>query len=313
MNIVVFGGTGFLGKNLCEQLYKDKHNLKIYARHNIFNYSEKYALKDKMQFIKGDFSKEKDFDNIVKKADYVYQLISTSTPSINNPVNDLLNTVYPTLKLIEACIRENVKKIIFFSSGGTVYGIPDNIPINIKDHTNPISAYGIQKLMIEKYLEFYHRMYDIDIAILRISNPYGKWQKPFSSQGLIANIIAKYYVNEPLEIWGDGEVVRDYIFIDDVIDAAIKLMDYNGDTKIFNIGSGMGISINGIIKEIEILLGAHIKRKYIASRKQDVPINVLDIKDSIEKLKWCPKISLQEGLNYMITQWNNSKKEFCGK
>lgn len=313
MNIVIFGGMGFLGKNLCERLYKDGHDLKIYTRHNVFDYSEEYAKKNKIQFIKGNFSTEKNFDNIVKNADCVYQLISTSTPSINNPINDLLNTVYPTLRLIEACIRENVKKIIFFSSGGTVYGIPNNIPINIKDNTNPISAYGIQKLMIEKYLEFYHRMYNIDISILRIANPYGKWQKPFSSQGLIANIIAKYYTNETLEIWGDGNVIRDYIFVDDVIDAVIKSMNYKGDTKVFNIGSGVGISINNIIKEIEMILDDHIKKIYIASRKQDVSINILDIKDSIEILKWYPKTSLQEGINYMISQWNNDKKEFCGK
>lgn len=313
MNIVIFGGTGFLGKNLCERLSKEEHNLKIYTRYNIFNHSKEHVFKNKMQFVKGDFSKEKNFDNIVKNADCVYQLISTSNPSINNPINDLLNTVYPTLRLIEACIRENVKKIIFFSSGGTVYGIPDNIPINIKDHTNPISAYGIQKLMIEKYLEFYHRMYGIDISILRIANPYGKWQKPFSSQGLIANIIAKYYINETLEIWGDGNVVRDYIFIDDVIDAAIKAMNYKGDTKVFNIGSGIGISINDVIREIEKILGNQIKRKYIASRKQDVPINILDIKDSINILKWYPKTSLREGINCMVEQWNSGKKEFCGK
>lgn len=307
MKILIFGGGGFLGSYLVENLLRKRNEVTIYTRHKIDNI---YFFSDRVNIIFGDYALENNFHEIVKGYDYVYQLISASVPSINDPIKDIDWTIKPTLRLMDACVKNNIKKVIFFSSGGTVYGIPNSIPIKENHLTNPISSYGIQKLIIEKYLEFYYQMYGLDYTILRIANPYGPRQKAFSNQGLIANILAKYLTHQTIEIWGDGSTVRDYIYVEDVIEAAVEVLRYKGNEKIFNLASGKGYSINEIIKVIENIVGHKINVCNLKARKQDVPINILDI-DLIEKeLKWYPKIDLNEGIKKMIQSWNSKNQNF---
>lgn len=146
--------------------------------------------------------------------------------------------VKPSLRLLEACVKEHVKKVVFFSSGGTVYGVSKTLPIREDDLGQPISSYGIQKQAMERYFQFYQYCYALPIEILRIANPYGRYQRPFAKQGLIANMLGRYMTGSPIEVWGDGQVIRDYIYVDDVIDAAEKVLHYDGEYNVFNIGSG---------------------------------------------------------------------------
>ncbi|WP_455631185.1 NAD-dependent epimerase/dehydratase family protein [Megamonas sp.] len=309
MKILVLGGTGFLGSFLCEYLLKYGHEVGIYKRKNSNNLNIKSCEKY-LHIVFGNFIEENNFDKIIKGYDCVYHLISNTVPSLNKPMNDIEFTIKPTLKLLDACVKNNIKKIIFFSSGGTVYGIPKSIPIKETHPTDPISSYGIHKLMIEKYLEFYYRMYGLDYTILRIANPYGPRQKPFSNQGLIANILGKYLAHQTIDIWGDGSSVRDYVYVTDVIEASIKILNYTGKEKIFNIGSGKGDSINDIINIIENIVNHKLDIQRLESRKQDVPVNILDIDLIKKELNWQPRIGLDIGIKNMIRAWDIVERNF---
>jgi UDP-glucose 4-epimerase len=195
------------------------------------------------------------------------------------------------------CARSRqIKKIIFFSSGGTVYGIPKHIPINENHPTNPICSYGIQKLAIEKYLYLYECLYGIKYGILRISNAYGPRQRPVHEQGAIAVFLYRMLHKQTIEIWGDGSIVRDYIYVGDIVEAAEMVNIYNGPERVFNISGGQGFSLNQILDHLAALTGCKPKVNYYPCRQFDVPVNILDNKKALELLDWHPKTDFTEGL-----------------
>lgn len=310
MKVLVFGGTGFLGSHLCEYLLKKKHEVGLYRRESSVHTANIANLLEQVQDIHGEFSQEEHFDDIVAGYDCVYHLISATVPSKNDPMTDIDAAIKPTLRLLDACVKHGVQKVVFFSSGGTVYGIPRSIPIKENHPTDPISAYGIHKLALEKYIEYYHRMFGLDYTILRISNPYGERQRAFSSQGLIANILGRYLSGEPVDIWGDGSVTRDYIYVRDMVDAAERVMRYTGEEKIFNVGSGRGYSVKEILSIVEDVVDSKIRVRNLPGRKQDVPINVLDVSRIRSELGWIPQTSLEMGIPRMISSWNADTKAF---
>ena len=187
------------------------------------------------------------------------------------------DNVVVTSKLLDACVKNKVKKVVFVSSGGTVYGIGNDIPYKEDSMTNPISAYGLQKLSIEKMLYLYRYTYGPDYAIIRLANPYGPFQNPNGVQGVVTTFTYNAVKNMELCVYGDGKVVRDYIYIDDAIEAIKKIALYDGEHKIFNVGSGIGTSINDVIGIIRNVLNEDVQVRYISGRKADVPISILDI------------------------------------
>jgi UDP-glucose 4-epimerase len=207
----------------------------------------------------------------------------------------------PALSLFNCALRCGVKKIIFISSGGTVYGVPHQVPIPETHPTDPLVPYAITKLAIEKYLYFFHAMHGLEYSVLRVANPFGDRQRVGTGQGAVATFISKAIADEPIEIWGDGTVTRDYIYIDDVVDAFISAIDYSGEPRIFNIGSGCGRSVNELITTIEALIEKPIHRCYLPARAFDVPVNILDISRAQSILGWNPKFSFQEGLRRTIS------------
>lgn len=281
MRILVLGAAGFIGKNLISSILKTSedemllYDLKDDVYPNIIDggYSERYKA------IKGDFSKEEDFLSITEDIDIVYHLISTTLP--NTPMDlvskGIVDNVVVTSKLLDACVKNKVKKIVFVSSGGTVYGIGNDIPYKEDSMTNPISAYGLQKLSIEKMLYLYNYTYGLDYSIVRLANPYGPHQNPNGVQGVVTTFTYNAMMDKELCVYGDGNVIRDYIYIDDAIEAIKKIALYEGKYKIFNVGSGIGTSINDVICIIQRVFKEDVKVRYIDGRKADVPISVLDI------------------------------------
>jgi UDP-glucose 4-epimerase len=152
----------------------------------------------------------------------------------------------------------------------------------------------------------FEHLYGITGIILRVSNPYGARQRPESGQGAISTFIHRALKNKELEIWGDGNVVRDYLFIDDVATAFERAVRYEGPERIFNIGSGQGKSLNEIISILEILLGQPLKKNYINSRPYDVPVNILNTSRASRELGWSPSVSLNDGLKRTILALTNS-------
>src|SRR3990167_1838379 len=295
MKCLLLGGTGFIGKNLCEALTRNGHEVSIVSRN-------KPLTESPYQHYTVSLCKDSDYD-ILKDAlrgkDVVIQLISTTTPksSNDNPIYDVESNVITTLKVLKHAHEQGVKKIIFLSSGGTVYGHPEIIPIPESHPTLPLCSYGITKRTIEDYLNLYAFLYGIDYCILRLSNPYGEHQHHSRAQGVIPTFLHKALLKENISIRGDGEVIRDYIYISDVTDAIVKAVSYTGSEKIFNIGSGVGKSLNDLLDEIEKLMGYSLIRHYSSNRVFDVKSNVLDISKAKVHLDWVPNVRLQEGLS----------------
>jgi UDP-glucose 4-epimerase len=173
--------------------------------------------------------------------------------------------------------------------------VPTAIPITETHATDPICSYGIVKLLIEKYLLLNCRENGLPFMSLRIANPFGPRQAAHSGQGAVAAFLRKALLGQEIEIWGDGTVVRDYIYISDVVDAFLLAIDFDGSERVMNIGSGVGLSINDLLICIEAVVNHPIRRRYLGRRSFDVPINVLDVSRARNLLGWAPKIDFRSG------------------
>ncbi len=303
MNYLILGASGFLGKNLTLRLLQNENNyIRTFSRDLSF-----YDLNsEQIEKINGDFRNYQYFENLTKNIDIVYHLISTSIPNSKlSLTKDLEDNVNSTIKLLSSCVKNGVKKIIFISSGGTVYGSSSGVPFRETDQTNPINSYGIQKLLIEKYLHLYYYQNNLDYRIIRLSNPYGRFQNPQGSVGLVTKFVYNNINNLPITIYGDGNIIRDYIDIDDTIQGFIDIENSELDSKLYNLGSGIGHSINDVVNLIEETTDNRFKKIYIAKRSGDTDYNVLDISryNQISSLHY-PQ-SIESGIKKLIKEFQN--------
>lgn len=298
MKCLILGGGGFLGSHLCDALLSQGHFVRILDRPNLSRFRS-IDNEGHLEWLEGDFINQDCVSRAVAGCDVVYHLVSTTLPrsSNENPVYDVETNVVGTLHMLDAARKNGVRKIIFVSSGGTVYGVPQAVPVKESHPTEPICSYGIGKLAIEKYLNLFNRLYGIDYCVLRLANPFGERQRIAAEQGAVAVFLDKALRNEEITIWGDGSVVRDYFYVGDAVTAMTKAIAYTGPSGLFNIGSGAGQSVNQILDAIETLLGTPVKRTYLPARGFDVPINVLDISKAAEFLDWRPKTTFADGLS----------------
>lgn len=310
MKCLVFGGGGFMGHHLCRTLLAQGHKVRIFERPNVRRDAVLSGNPD-VDFVEGDFVNEQDVTDAVPDCDIVFHLISTTLPksSNDNPVYDVESNVVGTLHLLRSAVKSGVRKILFASSGGTVYGIPNQIPISESHPTDPVCSYAVGKLMVEKYLHLYHVLNGLNYCVLRIANAYGEGQRPFGSQGAVAVFLRKAMDNEVVEVWGDGSVVRDYVYVGDVIDAFLKALSYEGEHRLFNIGAGEGRSVNELLSAIESVMGRPVSRKYVRGRDFDVPMNVLDISKAHMVLGWEPKTRFLEGLARVLAWLRTMDKQ----
>jgi len=296
---LVLGGGGFLGLNLCNRLASAGAEVTCFSR----SHPQPEALDRRVTRVTGQFTDRLAIANAVDRQDIVFHLIAGSVPESSNrdPSAELSAAPIATLHLLEICRSARIKKLVFSSSGGAIYGIPSAIPISEQAPTDPISAYGISKLMIEKSLHLYRHLHGIDYQILRIANPYGRFQLGANHQGLIGSFIHRILSDLPLEVWGTGEVVRDFLHIDDVSDAFLAAITYDGRHKVMNVGSGRGLSVNQIIAELETAFGRDtLPCVHRPSRAADVPANVLDTALIRSETGWQPRVALGEGLTDTI-------------
>jgi len=295
MKMLVLGGNGFIGSHLVDRLVREGHEVRIFDRN-----PERYRKPlGGVEYYLQDFGNRAALDSALKNVDTVFHLISTTTPKTSNddPEFDVTSNLVETISLLKLCVEEKVRKIVYLSSGGAVYGTPLSLPAAEDDPKNPQSSYGITKLAVEKYIELFHRLYGLDYVIMRPSNPYGERQNPYADQGVIAVFLGKIAKSQSIDIWGDGNVVKDYIYIEDLIDGIYKAALKNTENRIFNFGSGTGVSINGILEVIRELTHVPIHTNYIALKKFDVPNIYLDISRVSAELSWEPKTSLKEGIS----------------
>jgi UDP-glucose 4-epimerase len=300
VSCLVLGGGGFIGTHLCQALQRQGAQVRGFGRSR----TDPKALAG-IVWTSGEFSDRTALARAVEGCEVVFHLLGGSIPDSSNrdPLGDLLSSAVPGLQLLEICRASMVRKVLFVSSGGTVYGIPGAIPIPESAPTDPISAYGISKLAIEKYLALYHHLYGSDYSVLRVANSFGPYQSPHRRQGLIAALMHRIVSGQQVEIWGDGQVVRDFIFIDDVIDAILAAAAYDGPHHVFNVGGGIGRSVLEVVTDIADVLGRpDVVPIHKPGRATDVPVNVLDISLIRRELGWSPHTDWREGLR-LTADW----------
>ena len=308
MKCLILGGAGFIGSHLAQGLLAAGHQVRIFDRPNLVLPPELLA-DARIEWLEGDFLNEDDLARVVPGSEVIFQLVSATLPksSNDNPVYDVESNIIGTLRLLNLARTYAVKRVIFASSGGTIYGLPHTLPISESHSTEPLVSYGISKLAIEKYLHLYQALYGIDYCVLRIANPFGERQRVSAAQGAVAVFLHRAMNDEVIHIWGDGSVVRDYIYVKDVTSAFIRALSYHGEQRVFNIGAGQGLSLNDILTAIEKLLGRPVPRSYEPGRKFDVPVNVLDITRARELLGWQPEVSFHDGLVQTLAWMRNNQ------
>lgn len=295
---LVLGGRGFIGSHLIDSLLKRGYRVRCFDRPHVTALGFTHLNEANFELYEGDLSCEADMVEALAECDICYHLVSTTLPKSSNadPVFDVESNVLGTLRLLSHAVKSGLKKVIFISSGGTVYGVPIDLPISENHPTDPVVSYGITKLAIEKYLGLFHRLYGLDYTVLRLANPFGERQRTHASQGAIAVFLGKVLRGEPIEIWGDGSVVRDYIHIADVVRALLHSLDYSTEEHVFNIGAGRGHSLNEVLSAIEKVTGRTADRRYLPGRAFDVPASVLSIERAGKSLNWAPEVDFEHGL-----------------
>lgn len=291
---LVLGAGGFLGGALCSALQEHGAIVHAYGRSLPVP-----ASNSRLICSEAAFEDEAALGAALRGQEVVFHLLSSSLPESSNrgPAADVMSQVIPSIRLLELCRDAGVRKVVFASSGGTVYGIPSILPTPEDASTIPISAYGINKLMIERFLELFRHLYGLDYHVLRIANPYGPGQSPFKKQGVVAAMLHRALSGSAIEVWGTGEVRRDFIHVSDVCSAFVAAARYDGPHRTMNVGSGHGRSLNQLIEDIRAVLGQQMVaavRK--GGRIADVPISVLDTTLIRRATGWQPQIGWLDGL-----------------
>ncbi len=295
---MILGGCGFIGRHVALQLARAGHAV-VQADRVPPTYCFPDDAAPLISFQALEFASA-DWDSFIANASVIHHYAWTSIPaSANaNPLGDLTSNVSATLSLLEALRRRGGGRVVFSSSGGTVYGKLEHIPVRENHPLKPITAYGAGKAAAELYLNLYRSLYGLDCRIARIANPFGVGQNLARGQGAASTFLHAALVNQPIVIWGDGEVVRDYIHVTDVASALVSLAvtPKLEAANAFNIGSGHGISLNQIITELEHRLGRKLHVRREEGRPFDVPVSVLDVGLASKLLGWKPSLSFAQGL-----------------
>ena len=297
MKCVVFGGGGFIGSAVVDRLLQDGHALRVFERLRVERYRE-FASNERVEWMTGDFMNAHDVNAALDGMDVVLHLVSSTLPKTSNDdaIFDVQSNLVATLQMLNAMVVRGVRKIVFISSGGTVYGSPVYLPLDEAHPTNPRVSYGITKLAIEKYLLMFEAVHGIKANILRVANAFGERQRLGTAQGAVAVFLDHALRQQPIEIWGDGSATRDYIYVADVAEAFARAVHYSGPKSVFNIGSGLGTSLRELIKIIEDVLGKPVACSYSAARAFDVSASVLDSGLALRELSWAPKVFLRDGI-----------------
>ena len=306
-NCLVLGGNGFLGSHIAEALANKNNNVRVFDRFtNGMKNLEPFS--GKIEIFKGNFFREPDLKKAMEDIDIVFHYISTTNPvtSLNNPQYDLETNVIGSIRMIQIASDYGVKKVVFPSSGGTIYGEPKTVPIAEDAPTNPVNPYAISKLTIEKYLNYFFQYHGMDFLILRYSNPYGERQSPYGNQGIIPIFLNKIRRREQPTIFGDGSAIRDYIYIQDAVNATLLLSGKNCEDKIFNVGSGKGVTVNDLVGVISEVTGHQLDPIYVNDYGVYIKKIILDITKIEKATGWSPNTDLIEGIK---RTWEWIKKE----
>lgn len=297
MKVLLIGGCGFIGSHVVDCLLVHGLRVRVYDRR-----PEMFREPiEGVEYLTGDLSDTAQIYEAMSGIDAIIHLASTSVPSTSNldPVADITGNLVATVRLLEMMRAAGLKKLVYLSSGGTVYGIPEMDPVVETHPLRPISSYGIVKVAIENYLHMEHHLHGLQHVVLRASNPYGPRQGHTGIQGIIGTHLWRVARGEQVEVWGDGSVVRDFIHVRDLAELCVRAVLSNA-VGCFNAGSGEGASVQQIVASIDRTVqaagGAPVLPIYKPGRSFDVPRVVLDITKAKSALNWAPEVSLDDGI-----------------
>ena len=291
--VLVIGGCGFIGSHIVDSLLSAGHRVRVLDLR-----PEAYRPPlPGVEYVQGSFCDAEVLRGALKGVEAVVHTASTTVPATANlnPIADIDSNLIGTVRLLQLMRERGIRRMVFLSSGGTVYGIPQTDPVP-EDHPQaPISSYGIVKLAIERYLHMERHLHGLDYVALRASNPYGPRQGHGGLQGIIGTYLWKIARDEPIEVWGDGSVVRDFVHVRDLADLTALALErpING---CFNAGSGTGASVREIVELTGRVTGRALTPVHKPGRGFDVPRVVLDIDRIRAATGWTPSIGLEEGM-----------------
>lgn len=290
-------GAGFIGKSVIRNLLAKGKDVRVLDRHACPT-----EFSRKATWIMGNFHDQAALVHALHGATVAYHLVSSTVPGDLHAdmALELNQNVVGSLRFFEACQAAGVKRVVFASSS-SVYGLQDNLPINETAPTNPISAHGIHKLAVEKYLLLAHHLHGIDARILRIANPYGPEQSIRGRQGFVAIAIGNLLRNTPVALRDTGRLIRDFIFIDDLAEGLVLSGLLSDLPPIINIGTGTGYSLRDVVNLMGDLIGRQVETIPLDSRMNDIPISILDIGLARTTMSFKPSVQLRDGLSKTLT------------
>ncbi len=299
MRILVLGGCGFIGSHIVDELLLTGDDVRVFGRSHE---TSRRPLPD-VDYRIADFADIRQLNAALEGVDVVIHAISTSNPGRANldPVEDARGNLINTIRLLGLMRKRGMHRILFLSSGGTVYGNPATCPVRENASLHPISSYGIVKVAIENYLFMYQQLYGFQPVILRPSNPYGPGQDNVHTLGAITCFMRNILHGKPLATWGDGRNIRDYLPVMDLA-RLCSMAARSSVCGTFNAGSGKGYSLIEVIAMISSVSGKKVKVRYQAARPFDVRAVVLDCTRAKDMFGWTVHTELDRGIK-KYWQW----------
>lgn len=302
MKILVTGGAGFIGSNLVERLVDEGHQVSVID--DLSSGKERNLPLEKINFYQIDI-RSSEIGNVFQKErpEVLFHLAAQIDVriSVKDPILDADINILGTLNLLQNCVKYDLRKFIFASSGGCIYGEAKDLPISESHPLQPDSPYGISKVIINDYLRYYHHLFGLEYTILALGNVYGEKQDPNGEAGVVAIFAGQLLKNEKPTIYGDGNQLRDYIYVGDVVDVFTMVIK-QADEKIYNIGTGIGSSVNKLFEEMADIIKYNGKPEYAPPRAGEIEKTFLDISKAKKELDWSPKYDLSSGLKKTI-EW----------
>lgn len=293
-NILVLGGCGFIGSHVVDRFLKDGHAVRVLSRSPEIFRSPLKGVDCRF----GELGNQTFLEDCLQGMDVVVHLVSTTTPKDSNEdmAFDIESNLIQTVRALRSCVKAGVGKMVYISSGGAIYGNPKNCPVAEDAPTSPLCSYGVVKLAIEKYLELFGNLEGFRSVSLRVSNPFGPRQNPLGHQGVVAAILDRIHRGLPISVWGDGSVVRDFFYVEDLVEAIRVAALEETARGVFNIGSGVGMSLKELLNVVKAEIDVDFEICYEPGRAFDVKEIYLDIAKAKKELGWEPKTSMSAGL-----------------
>ena len=299
MKVLITGGAGFIGSHLADELIRQNYKVIILDNLSSGNLKNLKLIKNKIQFIKCDLTKQKNLFKLLYKVDYVFHLagLVDVVKSFNNPANYFKTNVVGTLNILEAAHKAKVKKFIYTASA-SCYGNSKDLPNSEKTKIQTLSPYALTKWLAELLVMGWVKKYNVPTISLRLFNVYGPRSKNSGSYSAVMNVFIKQKLTQkPFTVVGDGSQTRSFIYVSDVVDAIIKAVKSKISGEVFNVGGKKSVTVNKIVK---LLCG---KKVYIRKRKGELKHSSADIRKIRKMLHWQPTINIETGINRLLKKY----------